>query len=168
MVRFLIVNKADVSVTDRDGATAIQLANEDTMLSFMEAVLEVQRQFDGPGGAYEVKLLPTPSFLFGCDHHSLSFQQVGSPSARGQKNLSPVRKSPRQSPGKLRRVRSNGRINYKSETVSDEVIRDDNDARVEQFSRHHEHIPLEVYDGDGAMPGDLFICVEHCLSLIHI
>ena len=63
MVRLLIANKADVSVTDQDGATAIQLANEETMLAFMEAVLDVQQLVSRPAGAEEVTIILSLSVL---------------------------------------------------------------------------------------------------------
>ena len=44
MVKFLIANRADVSVCDIDGVTAIQLASEDTLLVFMQAVLALRQQ----------------------------------------------------------------------------------------------------------------------------
>ena len=47
VVKFLIANKAVVELTDHDGFTAIQLANEDTLLAFMQAVLAL-RQVSSP------------------------------------------------------------------------------------------------------------------------
>jgi ankyrin repeat protein len=44
MVRFLIANGADVSLVDGDGAAAIQLADEETLLVFMQAVLALRQQ----------------------------------------------------------------------------------------------------------------------------
>lgn len=44
MVQFLIANGADVALTDADGMSPIHLCNQEVLLIFMQAVLELQLQ----------------------------------------------------------------------------------------------------------------------------
>lgn len=46
MVRFLILNGADVAIVDVDGRLAMQLAKEDTLLIFMETVLNTRQKIE--------------------------------------------------------------------------------------------------------------------------
>jgi ankyrin repeat protein len=43
MVRFLLCNGCSIEITDNDGKTAFQLANEDTMVEFMKIVLTMRK-----------------------------------------------------------------------------------------------------------------------------
>lgn len=136
MVRFLIANKADVSLVDADGLSPIQLAREETLLVFMQAILTLKQQSDGTVGA---KAEAPP----------------GSPGKRRSSVLTPTKASMARSPSK------EGPSPGPDDPDKTEVAKDRLD-QMSQFLRNQEHIPLNVYDGCDARSGDLYLCVEHC------
>jgi predicted outer membrane repeat protein len=51
MIRFLILNGADVHLIDSDGKAALELTNEENTIVFMEAVIAFRQNLSQSNGA---------------------------------------------------------------------------------------------------------------------